>query len=238
MVTRNLLFKRDYKINDNIKIVIPTVGEVLDNEDEYYSLITMFTAMPIDMMVQLDDIGLDFTEINEYQLFLLLFGVIKEADTSLIFGDLNLSSFEKAINTVNNEIILVDKKTDVRIDRALYGQIASVLRKINHIDRDYRKPANEEAKSYMISRAREKQKRQRNRTVDSQLERLIVALVNTSEFGYGYEGVKDLTIYQFNQSLWQVIHKIDYDNRMHGIYAGTVNAKELSQDDLTWLINK
>lgn len=238
MVTRNFLFQKDYKINDKIKIIIPTVGEVLDREDEYYSLITMFTAMPVDMMVQLDDIGLDFTEINEYQLFLLLFGAIKDADTSLVFGDLNLSSFEKAINTVNNEIILVDKETDIRIDRALHGQIADVLRKINHIEKNYRKPANDEAKSFMIDRARKKQQRQRGRAVESQLEKLIISLVNTSEFSYGYESVKDLTIYQFNQSLRQIIRKIDYDNRMHGVYAGTVNAKELNQDDLTWLINK
>ncbi len=238
MSTINLLFRKEYPINDKIKVVIPTVGQILDNEDEYYSLVTMWTAMPIDMMVQLDDIGLDFTKINDWQLFMLLFGVIKETDNSLLFGDLDLSSFEKAINPVNNEIILVDPNSDIRIDRALHGQIATVLRKINHIEKNNRKPANEDAREFMIERARQKQKRQRGRAIDSQLEKLIIALVNTSEFSYGYEDVEGLTIYQFNQSLRQIIRKIDYDNRMHGIYAGTVNAKELSQDDLTWLINK
>ena len=238
MSTINLLFRKEYPINDKIKVVIPTVGQILDNEDEYYSLVTMWTAMPIDMMVQLDDIGLDFTKINDWQLFMLLFGVIKEADNSLLFRDLDLSSFEKAINPVNNEIILVDPNSDIRIDRALHGQIATVLRKINHIEKNNRKPANEDAKEFMIERARQKQRRQRGRAMDSQLEKLIIALVNTSEFSYGYEDVEGLTIYQFNQSLRQIIRKIDYDNRMHGVYAGTVNAKELSQDDLTWLINK
>lgn len=33
--------------------MIPTVGEVLENEDNYYSMVSMLTAMPIDMMVQL-----------------------------------------------------------------------------------------------------------------------------------------------------------------------------------------
>ncbi len=65
--------------------MIPTVGEVLENEDNYYSMVSMLTAMPIDMMVQLDDIGIDFTTINEWELFLLLFNSLKEQDTSLIF---------------------------------------------------------------------------------------------------------------------------------------------------------
>ena len=44
--------------------------------------------------------------------------------------------------------------------------------------------------------------------------------------------------YQFNESVRQIIKKIDYDNKMHGIYAGTVSAKDLSQDDWNWLTHK
>ena len=238
MATRNLLYKREVKINDFISVTIPTVGEILEDEDSYYGAVSMLTAMPIDMMVQLDDIGVDFTAINEYELFLLLFNALKDTDTSLIFGGLDLKPFQKAVNVQNNQIILVNKETGVRIDRALHAQIASTLRKIHHLEKNNRKPANGEAKDYMLQRARDKQRRRRNRMTDSQLEGFIVALVNTSEFPYGYEGTRELSIYQFNESLRQIIHKIDYDNRMHGIYAGTVNAKDLSQDDLTWLSHK
>ena len=58
MPTRHLLYQKDYPINDYIRVMIPTVGEVLENEDNYYSMVSMLTAMPIDMMVQLDDIGM------------------------------------------------------------------------------------------------------------------------------------------------------------------------------------
>lgn len=90
----------------------------------------------------------------------------------------------------------------------------------------------------MLQRAREKMRRRSKRVNDSQLEELIVAMVNTEQFHYGFEGTRELSIYQFNESVRQVIKKIDYDNRMHGVYAGTVNAKELSQDDLNWLTHK
>jgi len=238
MATLNLLYKREYAINENIKILIPSVGEVLDAEDDYYTMVSMLTAMPIDMMVQLDDIGVDFTSINEYELFLLLFNALKDRDTSLIFGDLDLKAFKSVINPQNNMVVLRDKSTGVVIDRSIQGQIASVLRKIHNLKRNNRKPANEEAREYMLQRAREKMRRRNKRTMDSQLEELIVAMVNTEQFHYGFEGTRELSIYQFNESVRQVIKKIDYDNRMHGVYAGTVNAKELSQDDLNWLTHK
>ena len=238
MATRNLLYKKELDINDHIKVCIPTVGQILDNEDAYYGLVSMLTAMPIDMMVQLDDIGIDFTSIDEYELFLLLFGIIKGQDTSLIFGDLDLKRFRTAINEQNGNLILIDNSTGIKIDRALHGRIADALRKIHHLKKDIRKPANSEAKKFMIERARKKMKRQRNRTMDSQLEGLIVALVNTEQFHYGFEGTRELSIYQFNESVQQIIKKIDYDNKMHGIYAGTVSAKDLSQDELNWLTHK
>lgn len=238
MATQNLLYKHEYPINDSIRIIIPSVGEIIDNEDAYYGLVSVLTAMPVDMLVQLEDAGIDFTSINEYELFLLLFAGLKSQDTSLVFGDLDLSKFKMAVNEQNGNVVLLDEEHDIKIDRAIHGQIAGVLRKIHHLEKNNRKPANEEAKKFMLERARAKQKRRRNRKEDSQLESLIIAMVNTEQYKYDFEGTRELSIYQFNESVRQVIKKVDYDNRMYGVYAGTVNAKDLSQDDLNWLTHK
>ena len=238
MSTISLLYRREYEISDKIRITIPTVGEILGNEDSYYGMVTALTAMPIDMMVQLDDLGIDFTEISEYDLFLLLFSGLRAQDTSLVFGDLDLSKFELATREESNEIVLIDRENDIVIDRLIQQQIAATLRKIHHLEKNYRKPGNEEAKKYMLERARIKQKRHRNRRSFSELEALIVALVNTEQYKYDFEGTRELSIYQFNESVRQVIKKIDYDNRMIGVYAGTVSVKDLSRDDLTWLTSK
>ena len=238
MSTLNLLYQREYTINDSVQIIIPKVGEILENEDAYYNLVSALTAMPIDMMVQLDDAHIDYTTINDYELFLLLFNEIKKQDTTLIFGDLDLGNFDFDENPQNGMITLYDNKHDIRIDRAIHSQIAATLRKIHHLEKNRRKPANAEAKEYMLKRARDKLKRNKNRKEDSQLESLIIALVNTEQFKYDFEGTRELSIYQFNESVRQIVKKIDYDNRMYGIYTGTLNPKEFSQDDLNWLIHK
>lgn len=234
----NLLYKRDYPINDKLHIVIPTVGEVLDQEDEYYSLLYTMTSTPYDMMVELDDMGIDYSKINDYQLFLLYWRFFSTMDTSLIFGDLDLSKFEIGVNEENANVILLDRENDIKIDRAIHGKITAILRRIHHLEKNNRKPGNEDAKKYLLERARKKRARRQNNTEDSELKKLIVSMVNAEQFKYNYETVKDLTIYQFNESVLQIVNKVDYDNRMHGVFSGTVDAKKLSQDELNWLSHK
>lgn len=233
-----LLYGSSIPVTEQISITVPTVGDILDHEDDYYAMVSMLTAMPIDFMVQLDDMGVDFTTINDYELFLILFGTIREMDTRLIFGDLDLKRFELAKHIESGMPVIYDEADDIVIDRVVQTKIATTLREIHHLEKDVRKPGNQEAKEYLLERARKKLKRRKRCKEKSQLQQLIVAMVNTEQFKYDFRGVRDLTIYQFNESVRQIQHKIDYDNKMHGIYAGTVDPKKINQDDLNWLIHK
>lgn len=234
----SILFKKSYDINENISIVIPTVKDVIENEDTYYELVTMFTAMPFDLMVMLDDAGIDFTSINEYELFLIMFKELQKRDLSMIFADLDLSECGTAMNPSTKEIVIADRRTgNIIIDRLIHAQIANALRKIHNLKKNLKKPANEDARLYELEKARKKLKRQLRTKQDSQLEQLIIGVVNTEQFKYDFETVQNLTIYQFNESVKQIDKKINYDNRMFGVYSGTIDVKGLSQDDLNWLIN-
>lgn len=238
MATLNLLYRHEFPVTDKIKVVVPTVGEIIEDEDSYYDMVSAFTAMPVDMMLVLEDNGIDFTKISAYELFLILFSGLQGKDSHLLFGDLDLSKFKYAQNQQTGNLILLDDENDIKIDPAVHGQIAATLRRIHHLEKNNRRPGNKDGKDYMLQRAREKADRRKGRLQESQLEPLIVSMVNTEQFKYGYDEVLDLTIYQFNESVRQIIKKIDYDNRMHGIYAGTVDVKKLSQDELSWLTHK
>lgn len=237
MRTISLLYSRYYPINDNIRIVIPSMGEILEDEDSYYTMVTLLTAMPIDMMVQLDDMGIDFSEISDYEMFLLMFPALQSRDTSLIFGDTDLTKFELAVDEGEN-MVMVDTTNDIVIDRVIYGKIAGAMRKIHHLEKNKRKPGNGAAKKFMLERARAKARRYARTQHDSQVERLIIAMVNTEQFKYNFSEVKSLSVYQFNESVRQVVRKVDYDNRMHGVYSGTISVKDLPQEDLNWLVPK
>ena len=232
-----MLYSRTVPVTDQIGIVIPTVGEIIDRETEYYTIVSVLTAMPIDYMVQLDDIGVDFTQINEYELFLILFGSIRDLDTSLVFDGIRLPMFGIKRDDETGMPVLYDEEDDITIDRVVHTKIAETMRKIHHLEKNNKKPGNEDARRYMLERARKKAKRKKKEAV-SQLEQQIVAMVNTEQFKYGFEGTRELSIYQFNESVRQIDHKMHYDNLMRGIYAGTIDPKSISQDELSWLIHK
>lgn len=234
---KSTLYETKHKINDFITIRVPTIKDIIENEDDYYGNIALIVATPYDMMVQLDDMKIDFTQINEWDLFLLLFNELRTRDLSLIFDGLNLRDFVTAENKQNGNIILVNPKTGVKIDRAIHDQICRYLRKTLRLQKNDKRPANEEARKFLIERTRTKLKRRRKQLVESQIEKYIVALVNTSEFPYTYESVLGLTINQFYASLHQIVKKIKYDKLMIGCYAGTVNMKELDQNELNWISN-
>lgn len=234
----SLLYARSYPINDKISITVPTISQILEDEDAYNGLVTTVTSTPSDFMVQLDDIGIDFSKITSFELFLLLFRGLQEADTSLVFGGLDLSGFKTAVNEQNGQVVLIDADNDIVIDRAIHDQICRALRLINHLKKNDQQPGNEAGRKFMIERARIKQQRARRRKKKSQLEELIIAMVNTEQYKYDYEGTLGLTIYQFYSSVYQVIRKINYDNTMIGYYTGTIEKEKLNQDDLNWLTRK
>ena len=232
-----LLYTDRYEINDKIHIMIPTVGQVLDNEDKYFEVVYTIVATPYDLMVQLDDNGIDFSKITSFDLFCLLFGQLREMDTSLVFGDLDLSNFKVALNNQNGNYVLRDEENDITIDRAIHGQICACLRKLLNIPKTDKQPGNEEARIYMLQKARKKLKRKKKqKQADSQIEDLIVALVNTAEFPYNYQTVRDITIYQFYASLKQIVHKVKFDKTMIGVYAGTVQFDKLDMDERSWIL--
>lgn len=236
---KSLLKLSSVDILPNLSIKIPTVGEILEDEQRYYSLISSLTATPFQYMVQLDDMGIDFTTITDYDLFMMLFPSFVRDDISILFGDIDLSDINIYENTQNDTLILHSVKNNITIDELVYTQIVEHLRNINGLKKDSRKPGNNEAKEFRVKLERKKQKRNANKPYEPYLEKLVVALVNRPEFKYNYEQVENLTIYQFNKSFEQIQTSITFDNTMIGVYAGTVDTSKLKDRScLSWIPTK
>ena len=244
MVSRSLLNKRYVDINPQIRLYIPTVGEVLDNEGIYFSLISVLTSSPFQYMVQLDDLGIDFTKITDYQMFLLFFPSVAQSDISIIFGDLYTQDFIVKPNNQNDTYVLYSPSQNITIDELAYRQIASVLRQVNQLKRNRDKPGTESSKEYLLEKERRhmrnmERRRKNQEYVQSEFEKLVVALVNQKDFKYNYEEVKGLSIYNFYQSFKQIQHNIDFTNVMRGVYAGTIDTSKITNKDcLFWIPKK
>lgn len=234
----NLLKVRNYKVNDKISVHVPTVDEIFDFGDQkYYSIVQTLVATPFDLMVELDDIGIDYETITDYQLFILMMEsiAVNEDDTSILFGDLNLKGFQEAVNPQNGEKVLWSKDNDIVIDQMIALEICNAIRKIHFWEAPIGRAGNAEAKRYLIERNRKKKKRLAKKPYKSFLESMIISLVNTEEFPYNYETVMELSVYKLNASWRQIQKKKHWEQTMNGAYFGTVDLNKIDLEKLSWL---
>lgn len=234
----NLLKVRNYKVNDKISVHVPTVDEIFDFGDQkYYSIVQTLVATPFDLMVELDDIGIDYETITDYQLFILMMEsiAVNEDDTSILFGDLNLKGFQEAVNPQNGEKVLWSKDNDIVIDQMIALEICNVIRKIHFWEAPIGRAGNAEAKRYLIERNRKKKKRLAKKPYKSFLESMIISLVNTEEFPYNYETVMELSVYKLNASWRQIQKKKHWEQTMNGVYFGTVDTTKINLEKINWL---
>lgn len=234
---KSLLKLSRVDILPNLSVRIPTVGEILDDEDSYYGAVSFLTATPFQYMVQLDDMGIDYTKVTDYELFKMLFPMYAKSDMSVIFGNLDTSDFGIYISKNDGARVIYSPRNDILIDRPAYDKLADTIRKINSFEKVKSKPGNESARKYLLEKERKKQKLYAKKPREPYLEKLVTALVNTSEFPYGYDECMNLSIYRFNQSFRQIQQKINFDNTMIGVYAGTVDTSKMSsKESLSWII--
>ena len=238
MDSRSLLLQTQVDLAPGIAIRIPTVGEILQNERLYYQTTYSLTATPFQNMVQLDDLGIDFTTISEWQLFIQTFLAYAHSGDLLdyVFADLQTQGFGIYQDPQTAALYLSNPDTGVQIHESTYLQIVELIRKINLYEHITARPANETARQYLIEKERKRLKRLAKKPPEPYLEQMVIALVSTAEFPYDYESCMHLSIYAFNQSFKQIQHKINYDNTMIGIYAGTLNARDMKDKSaLSWI---
>ena len=235
----SFLYAKSINVNKSISVCIPTVGEVLGSEDDFFGVISFFIATPYSMIAQLDEIGVDFTEIDDWQLFGLFFPILREMNCDLVLKGIDLKKLVLKKNEETNDFYFEDPESGVVLDKLAHYMIAKTIRKILFIEKETKRPGNDEAKEYMIYKAKKALKRKRRKAKNgeesSQLDDTIIALVNREEFPYDYESVRGISIYQLYASLYQIAHKVNYDNLMTGCYAGTIDAKSIDKKELSWL---
>lgn len=191
-----LYFGDDYIINDYIKITQPLIGQVVDyGEARYFSTVHTLTAIPSDMKSQLWDMGLDWTEMEDFELFMMLAQTLTPERTGILFGDLDFSKLKPFKNNQNGDIVLADKETGLIVDKMIYLRIMSYLRKLHNITPKVEKAANKMTKRVLIDEDRQKILHAQNKPFKSYLLPLISAI--KVKQGYTKDYVRNMGLYEF-----------------------------------------
>lgn len=219
-----------------ISLKNPTLRDIVDlGEEEYFKLLQLFCTDPYDMMVMLDDIGIDYVDVDSYDIFLMM---MSQGDiySNVLEWFMGVKNFITCKNPENDMLCLFDKETETLIDKIIFFQIQGYMNTLNCISHTGRfNPADIVTRKRIIEHERRKLKRKKDNGFKSVFGNQISALVWGNTCGYNYSNVWDLTIYQLYDGLRRISKIKHHNNLMNGVYFGTVDLKQVNQDEIDWL---
>ena len=133
-----IYFGEDIEINNKISIHQPTLREIaLFGEEDYFSLVNLLTATPFDLIAQLDDIGIDFTEISCFDLFCIIASSLSVEKTKILFGDnIDFTRMRVCKNTADDEICLSDPTKKIIINQYTQILLANAIRQVHGLKKN------------------------------------------------------------------------------------------------------
>ena len=228
-----LYFGKPYVVNDYITITIPKIGEVVEfGERQYYSMVQTISAIPSEMKSQLWDIGLDWTQITDFQLFMMLAPTLPQNQTSILFGDLNLQAMRPFENKENETVFLCNPETGAIIDELAFGKIHSYLCAAHNLTKKVEKAANEFTKKFMIDEDRKKILHNAKQPHKSFLKPLISSV--KCRMGYTLDYVKNMGLCEFFDDLSRLQIIVNADALLQGTYSGMVDASKIPKKNFDW----
>lgn len=233
----------DYTIKKGISIHQPTLNEICDyGERAYWNMIYTICSVPADMKWQLDELGIDYTKMSDWELFYnLLYRNITSKMTSIILGDLDLSQHKPIKNTETEEVSLrlIDGDGNI-VAGSEFGEysyicLTEILRKMHGLKRNDEVPANEITKQILIEDARDEFLRNRNKEWNSQLKNLVSTLINHEGFKFNHHNVWDMKINAFMDAVARVQRINNANLLMQSGYSGFgVDLKKINKEQLNW----
>ena len=226
-----LISRKIYKVNDDVAINIPTIGQIKycedkDDEQLFWEEVSLFTKVPTDMISELDYIGLDFETMSDYDLFTILFQAKKDSGVfkSILFKDFSL--FDLDARSISGRVVLVDEKGKEIINEQVYNEISEIVCVIvGHEKTKKKKFGNAYAKKKRI----EQDYKNKAKAIKSNgkakhgldmLDRIIIRLVCNANFPYDYDTIKNITIYELIMGLKQIDKDIQVTDLMQSRLVG------------------
>ena len=226
------------KIASGITLYQPTIGEIANyNEAEYFSMAQTLCSTPSSMKVALDDMKLDYMQVEDFQLFMMLCQSLTPDKTKPLLGDLDLTKFKPYQLKDTEDIILangeVDEKGDpVVINQIIYEILVTYIRKMHGFKKQVDKAGNAITRKILIDEDRKAAQRNKDKPYKSFLVPLVSSLQGRQ--GYTKDYICNMGLYEFMNQINRVQIIVQADAALGGMYSGFVDTKKMDKTVLDW----
>ncbi len=247
---------RPHQISEHITVRMPTLGEICDyGEAAYYSMVHALTSVGIDLCWQLEEMGIRYDEISDFQLFSgFLCRQYDTARTRILFGDtLNFQAME-LINAQDGSSYLRQKVPrvvpsgtgpapegdplydELIIDEAVYHEMIGYLRAMHDLKRDDRVAGTDSCRRAFIEDAKMEYLAKKSEPAGSVLLPMISTMVNTEGFKRDDTTVWDMNIFAFMDSVKRTSKIRNATLLLQSGYSGFgIDLKKLNKDEINYM---
>lgn len=185
------------------------------------------------MKSQLWDMGIDWCEIEDFELFMMLAQTLTPDKTKIILGDMDLSKMRPFRNNQNGEVVLADKESGVIIDKLIYSRIVAYLRKLHNITPKPERAKGKRAREAMI----EEDRRNREFNKDKPFRSYLLPIISSVKVKQGYtkDYVRNMGLFEFfdDVSRMQVIDSANH--LLNGMYCGMADLSKVDKSQFNWM---
>lgn len=242
MIDKGKLYKDGFvQITDDICLKIPKIGEIFDfGEKEYFSIVTMLCSNAFDYKWQLYEKGLDFSKIDDYDMFITFIAPsITLDETRILFGDMLDFSKMKVIDDKKNKkkkLIQITDDNIILFDYAIYHTVMKYLRMIHKLKRSYDKYYNNSVKLAEIEDSKMYYEEHKNDEYNPYLFNLVSSMINHNGFPRNDETVWDMNIFAFMDSVHRVQKEENAKLLLQSGYSGFgISLKDIDKKELDWM---
>lgn len=236
-----LYLSEDVKIANGIVLKCPKILDISQyGESEYFSMAQTLCATPSSMMVALDDMGLNYMKIKDFELFIMLVQSLKPESTHLLLGDLDLTKFKPYEAKGSEEVVLVhedtkDTEEPIIINSIIHEVLTTYIRKMHGFQKHVKKAGNELTRKQLIRLARQDAEIAKNKPHESVLRPVISAV--KCRMGYSMDYIKQMGIFELFDDLSRLNVIINADAALNGMFCGMVDTSKMDKTVLNWTRN-
>ena len=228
----------DIKIASGITLYQPTIGEIANyNEAEYFSMAQTLCSTPSSMKVALDDMKLDYMQVEDFQLFMMLCQSLSPDKTRPLLGDLDLTKFKPYQLKDSEEVVLANGEADengnpIIINQIIYDILTTYIRKMHGFKKQVDKAGNAITRKVLIDEDRKAAQRNKDKPYKSFLVPLVSSLQGRQ--GYTKDYICKMGLYEFMNQINRVQIIVQADAALGGMYSGFVDTKKMDKTVLDW----
>lgn len=230
-----------------ITVYSPTIGDIIAiGEKRFYQTLGIFISNTTQYRLMLWEAGIDWNDISDFQLFVLMYTQIDHEVSKLMFGDLDFSKFvpmEKHINEedVEGEIILWDNENGIEINADVYNHFSQYLREVFNTYPEEKLTNDPTLKQWYITKDRRKIENDKKLAETGRLKSegsiksVISALVNHPGFKYKLKELKEVGVAEFYDSVKRLQVYEQSTALMKGMFSGFIDSKSIKPEEYNFM---